>query len=468
MLRRLTPTLLAIVTACTTTSADEPTNPNDGMLRDFLDGKFDAAGHPLNAKVIDAGDACGAHRLAGPCEGNIPDGARSGSLIANVRLRVLGHASRGAIVTISLVDGTGNSLATETLTVSRLRDRTSWIDLPVNLDNSGSAARFRIAPATGATVEVDYIEVFPKRFGLVVSPGSGVAGDADAITFEVPRNHKLERLEANGIDILGRLEQLVDDGVATRTSTEFRTIITTTVGDLLPTRDDLVELHVRAGSDAARVQLRRTPAACEFAGDPNGTRVLVTGFQPFPADGTHDNISGVAVTAMNPAVLRNAQVMRLVLPVEYDRAAAAIADVIARCEPAVVISFGQGGGAIALEQTAYNLQDTGEISGGVPDNRGIIRAAVQIDDAAPAERATLLPIAAIRTALEAAGEAPQPSTDPGRYICNNVMFQNIANMGPRGGRGGFIHLPFTTDFPDDVRARFARVVELAVQATVDN
>jgi hypothetical protein len=40
-------------------------------------------------------------------------------------------------------------------------------------------------------------------------------------------------------------------------------------------------------------------------------------------------------------------------------------------------------------------------------------------------------------------------------------------MGPRGGRGGFIHLPFTTQFDDDVRGRFGRVVEAAIQATVD-
>jgi pyrrolidone-carboxylate peptidase len=145
-----------------------------------------------------------------------------------------------------------------------------------------------------------------------------------------------------------------------------------------------------------------------------------------------------------------------------------ISDAIERCAPEVVISFGQGGGAIALEHTAYNLQDTGEISGGVPDNRGIIRGAQPIDPDAGAERATLLPIDAIREAIEALGEFPQDSTDPGRYICNNTMWNNIGEMTARGKRGGFIHLPFTTQFDDAVRARWARVVEAAVQATVDH
>jgi pyroglutamyl-peptidase len=130
-----------------------------------------------------------------------------------------------------------------------------------------------------------------------------------------------------------------------------------------------------------------------------------------------------------------------------------------------VISFGQGGGEIALEETAYNLQDTGEVSGGVPDNRGIVRAAAPIDPAAPATRATLLPLAAIEAALVALGETPAHSTDPGRYICNNVMFGDIGAMA--GKRAGFIHLPYTTEFPADVKLRFAKVVEAAVQASVE-
>jgi len=468
--------LIGLVTACTTTPIQEPlVDPNEGLLRDFLDGKYDAAGHPLNAKFLEAEAICGsagtvsdgAVQLREACEGEVSDGAKAGELTANVRLKVRSHARRGSIVTVTLLDASGDELASETLTVSRLRGRSSWIDVPVNLANVGTAARFRITPAAGAIVDVDYLEIFPKRFGLVVSPGSGVVADEDVLTFELPRARKLERLEADGVELLAKLDELLVQRKATKTSTPFRTLVEVKVGDLLPGRGDLSELRVRAGSDAARVQLRRVAADCNFEGDPAGVKVLVTGFQPFPADGWHDNVSAVAVTAMNPAVLRGAQVMRLVLPVEYDRAAAAIGDAISRCAPVAVISFGQGGGSIALEEVAYNLQDTGEIAGGVPDNRGVIRAAVPIDADAPSTRETLLPLVEIRTALEAAGESPAASTDPGRYICNNVMFENIGTMASRGGRAGFIHLPFTTTFDDDVRARYGKVVEAAIQATVD-
>jgi pyroglutamyl-peptidase len=249
-------------------------------------------------------------------------------------------------------------------------------------------------------------------------------------------------------------------------TTEFRTLIEVSVGDLLPTRGDLTELRVHSSGDTSRTQIRKVPAPCAFEGDPAGKKVLITGFQPFPADGWHENISAVAVTSLDPAALHGTQVMRLVLPVEYDRAAATIADVIDRCSPAAVISFGQGGGNIALEETAYNLQDTGELSGGAPDNRGIIRAAVPIALDAPPTRETLLPLTAIENALVDLGEAPQRSQDPGRYICNNVMFVNLGKMAFRGV-AGFIHLPYTTTFDDAARSRWGKVAEAAVQATVD-
>ncbi len=464
---------LALVAACADGGDDAPTNPNEGLLRDFLDGKFDGAGHPLNAKTIEAEGLCSGSvtaagvELNGACEAEIPKGATTGQLVINIRLRVNKAPSSGSVIKAIVFDDNGKQIAKESLTVSRLRGRQSWIDLAINLDAT-NAAKLRLEPQSGARVEIDYAEIFPKKFGLVVAPGSGVIGDTDKLTIEMPQLRKLDKLEADGRDLIPALEQLLASGVATKTTTGFRTLIAVPVGALLPDRGDVVEVHIRGAGDAARVQLRRTAAACNYEGDASGTKVLITGFQPFPADGTHPNVSAEAVSAVNPANLPGARVLRLILPVEYDRAPAMISDAIERCAPDVVISFGQGGGAIALEKTAYNLQDTGEISGGVPDNRGIIRGAVPIDPAADAERSTLLPLDAIRDAIEALGEFPQDSTDPGRYICNNTMWNNIGVMSARGKRGGFIHLPFTTQFDDAVRARWARVVEAAVQATLRN
>ena len=468
-----------VATACT---VDPPTtqvvseDPNAGLLRDFLDGKFDSAGHPVNARVTEAESLCpdagvphnGSIRLSNSktCMGTLSGSEQIGDLVASMRLSIKAHPASGTIVSAAIVRTDGEIIANTSLTTSRLRDAT-WVDLPMTWSSAGQPVTVRIQPAPGAVVDVDYVEVFPEHFGLVATPGSGTFVDTDKLIFELPKSRKLDRIKLDGNDITERLTQLISDGKAKRTTTAYRTLVEVAVADLAAERMESSELELRAGSMAARMQLRRNAPACKFEGDPNGVKVLVTGFQPFPADGWHDNVSGVAVTSMDPSHLRGARVMRVVMPVEYDRAAGEVTEIIARCQPKAVLSFGQGGGSIALEQVAYNLQDTGEVAGGVPDNRGIIRASVQIDPAAPATRDTLLPLDAIRDSLESLGEEPQPSTDPGRYICNNVMFADIGAMQGRGV-AGFIHLPYTTQFDDATKTRFAKVVEAAVQATVDS
>jgi pyroglutamyl-peptidase len=436
-MRTIVAAALATLAACATEVAPEDPRPNDGMFRDFVDGKFDGAGHPFNARVIDA-DACGAG-----CALALDGAAQRGELTVSVRARV--HALDDALI-IRIVDADGAVSAEERITADRVRNLGEWIDLPLTYRSDGAPRTIEIAP--GGDVEIDYVEVFPRRFGLVLSPGSGVLADDDAITIEVPLGEALDRVELDGVDVSARF--------AERTDTAFRTLYTARG---LPPGD----LRVRAAGEAARMQLQREPASCVFEGDPASTRVLVTGFQPFPADGWHDNVSEVAVRAIDPSRLRGARVMRLILPVEYDRAAALVRDAIDRCAPDAAISFGQGGGAIALEETAYNLKDTGEVAGGVPDNRGVIAAALPIDPDAPAERATGLPLDRIAAALEAIGERPQRSDDPGRYICNNVFFVETGVL----PRAGFVHLPYTTSFDPSTRARWGRVAETAVQALSD-
>jgi len=444
-------TATMLLTGCATDGAPSA-NPNGDMFRDYTDGKFDSAGHPLNARVTDGSTLC----KDGACDGPIAGGAQTGMLVASAHLRVTKHRASGNVVAYSITGADGHVIAHDTLTVARLRD--GWIDLPLAWQSDGQAVRAKLVPAAGAGIDLDYIEVFPQTFGLVVDPGSGVIADDAHLVFEIPRTHALATLTLDGSDTLSALAH------ATQTTTDFRTVDDIALADLAPARGDVIDLRATAGDTAVRLELRKTPPACNFEGN-GDVKVLVTGFQPFPADAFHENVSAVAVTALDPAALHGARVMRLVMPVEYDRAAAEVTDAIARCAPDIVISFGQGGDAIALEEVAYNLQDTGEVAGGVPDNRGIVRAAVPIDEAAPATRDTLLPLDAIEQALVGLGEAPQHSRDPGRYICNNVMFADIGAM--TGKRAGFIHLPYTTDFDDAARARFGSIAAAAIQAVVD-
>ncbi len=414
-------------------------------FQDFLDDKSDSAGHPLNARITPADALCA--EPGDPCRGELDGTAQVGELIASARIRVdaLGAGDDVAVLRVGDVE--------EVLTAARVRELGAWVDLALGFDSDGAPRTVEFEALGGAEVELDYVEVFPRRFRLVIGPGSGVIDDADDLSIEVPLGASLDRVELDGVDVTAAFDA--------RTDTAFRTIYTARAGELA--RGDVSTLRVHAAGEAARLELRRAPAPCAYEGDPDGTPILVTGFQPFPADAWHDNVAEVAVRGVRPSRLRGARVMRLILPVEYDRAAAVVADAIARCAPAAVISFGQGGGSIALEQTAYNLKDTGEVPGGVPDNRGVIAAALPIDPAAPAERASTLPLDAIARALEAIDEHPIRSDDPGRYICNNVFF--VA----RGAapRAGFVHLPYTTWFDDAARARWRAVAEATIQAVAD-
>ena len=473
IMRRILFGLLAAV-GCTTPDEGVADDPNAGLLRDFIDGKFDSAGHPLNAHTLQAEAACatagtvsaGALQLVSPCEATLPGSEQVGDLTASIRLRVRSAPASGVIVTAKILGSAREERATASLTAAQLRS-TSWIDLPLRWSSNGTPVSIKITAAPGALIDIDYVEVFPQHFGLVGDPGSGIYADADRLVFEMPRSKKLDRITLDKVDITPRLTTLLQSGKAKRTQTEYRTLVDVAVGDLAPERKATSELELRAGAFAARVQLRSVATPCNYEGDPNGVKVLITGFQPFPADGWHENVSAVAVTALDPSQLRGTQVMRVVMPVEYDRSAAQVTELIERCAPQAVISFGQGGGTIALEQTAYNLQDTGEVSGGVPDNRGIIRAAALIDGAAPATRSTLLPLETIEAALVDIGEEPRYSDDPGRYICNNVMFANVGAMGPRGA-AGFIHLPYEDTFEASKRERYGKVVLAVVQATADS
>lgn len=446
---------LAVVFAAGCAGAPSGSSDND-LFRDFRsDGKFDELGHPSNARQIDAAGVCPGlgHASGELCRGELPGSVQAGDLILNLRVRVSG-ASAGGVLDVDVLDGT-DSLGHTTLDGGAVRP--GWQNLSVPYHTYGGSPLTAVVTAQGnGTVEIEYFEIFPARFTLVLEPGSKELAPTDEITFETALDAQPILVRANGTDVSDRLAQ------ATVETSSFRKLIHIAVGRLTDgISGDVVDLRVETGGEHARMQIRKSAPACLFEGDPNGVKILATGFQPFPADASHDNISRVALAAVRPSALPGVQLMRLELPVEYDRAAAEVISAIERCRPDVVVSFGQGGDDLHLEETAYNLKDTSEVSGGVPDNRGIIAAAEPILDGGDATRPTRLPLDAIEAALTGAGEHPVRSTDPGRYICNNVFY---AGLGATDRPAGFIHLPYTTSFPAKTKSRWGRAVEAILKA----
>ena len=118
----------SLATACT---VDPPStevvtqDPNAGLLRDFLDGKFDSAGHPVNARVSEAESLCptagvphnGSIRLSNgkTCEGTLSGSEQYGDLVASLRLSIKAHPASGTIVSAAIVRTDGEIIANTTL-----------------------------------------------------------------------------------------------------------------------------------------------------------------------------------------------------------------------------------------------------------------------------------------------------------------------------------------------------------------
>ncbi|HEY3352782.1 MAG TPA: pyroglutamyl-peptidase I [Polyangia bacterium] len=460
----------------------------DGLFRDFLDGKYDGAGHPLGATVFEAEAACGpagvreaegwaAHAGAAAagvlCRATTP-ALGTGSFVFNVR--ALSHApgtdGAATALTLTVRDAAGAALATQVVPASAFPAPLLFRNLSVRYTQAAAGPVTLEVDWSGAIpVRLDYLEVFHPERQLVVGPPSGVLGADAALTLELvdPPAYASLQARCGATDLSPTLAALLADGTATQETTDFRTTVTAPAAALLascvlPARVTVQALAGTAVKATSRVSYLDAPPACAFA--PGALPVLLTGFEPFPADSTADNSAERAVRGFDSSALTDVSVMPLIIPVEYDSAPAWVLDVIRRCRPEVVISFGQGRWAVDVETTAYNRKDTTDVAGGVPDNRGVVQSGEPIDPDGPAELPTGLPVAPILARLETAGIDAGASDDPGRYICNDVFYSELRELADTAAVAGFVHLPYMARVDEEAQARLQIVVESVVREAV--
>lgn len=165
--------------------------------------------------------------------------------------------------------------------------------------------------------------------------------------------------------------------------------------------------------------------------------LLITGFEPFA--GVPENPSALVVRALAEMPALRAHVHAEVLPTAYDAAARRVRQLIDTIVPDAYIALGYGGGdSIRLESAAYNLDDID-----IPDNDGDLRTGLPIAPDAPPSLAATLPVKAMLAALTRRGIPATISDDPGRFVCNHVLFRalHLAQTSGRALPCGFIHLP---------------------------
>lgn len=172
--------------------------------------------------------------------------------------------------------------------------------------------------------------------------------------------------------------------------------------------------------------------------------VLLTGFGPFP--GVKRNASADVVQELARLCverLRDVSVTAAILPVEWTAGPQAVAELLAIHRPAVALHFGVSARAsgFVIEQHAYNEALA------TLDESGRMADASQLVPGDRPRRTATVPVRAAVGALRRAGFPARLSNDPGRYLCNAVLFHSLRHSARAASRvrTGFIHIPATLD-----------------------
>lgn len=182
------------------------------------------------------------------------------------------------------------------------------------------------------------------------------------------------------------------------------------------------------------------PAHCGFR-----TRLLITGFGPFP--GVPVNATMRLVPELAEAAVRyfpDVRCSALLLATEWSTAPARVAQAVGEMPPDVLLHFGVSSRArgFEVESRAQNVcQASPDAAGNMP------AAGVLVEkgrDMLPAS----LPVRHIVARLRARGLPAFVSRDAGAYLCNAVMYRSLAQQTATGvARVGFIHIPATLARP---------------------
>ncbi len=168
-------------------------------------------------------------------------------------------------------------------------------------------------------------------------------------------------------------------------------------------------------------------------------RVLVTAFEPFEGEAMNPSLE--IALRLEHRMIHDHRIEIQILPVAFAHTREPLRRRLAGEEFALAIGLGLAGGrsSISLERIAINLIDAR-----IADNAGAqpIEQAVIADG--PAAYFATLPLKAMRQALVGAGIPAQISFSAGSYVCNQVFYLLMHELGqrPSSARAGFIHLPY--------------------------
>lgn len=192
-------------------------------------------------------------------------------------------------------------------------------------------------------------------------------------------------------------------------------------------------------------------------------KILATAFEPFGGDAVNPTME--VLSRLQP----REGLSRLVLPVTFQGAGAALARAMEALRPDAVLSLGLAGGRdrVTPERVAINLDDAR-----IPDNDGLRPVDWPIVPGGPDAYFSTLPVREIARRIGALGIPAGLSLSAGTYVCNHVMYTalHLAKTRYPGTKCGFLHVPYADELPHDASkpslplGDIVRAVEEAVRA----
>lgn len=173
-------------------------------------------------------------------------------------------------------------------------------------------------------------------------------------------------------------------------------------------------------------------------------RILATGFSAFPRAPVNPTEALVAMLdAARPWLGADVELMVRVLPVEYGRAPAMLAEIGRDFRPDIAVHFG-----LAESAKGFRLETTARNRSSVlaADAAGLMPASMRICPG-PNTLRSGLPLDAIEQALSEKGLPVQVSGNAGAYLCNHIFYLSRSGSVPdfRPAMSGFVHVPFLAE-----------------------
>ncbi len=167
-------------------------------------------------------------------------------------------------------------------------------------------------------------------------------------------------------------------------------------------------------------------------------KVLITAFEAFNNEPTNPT---ELVLAELPEFLFDARIIKVTLPVVYDKAFEVLKPMIEKHQPSLILMMGLAAGRsqINIERIAININDSN-----TKDNLGNIKHFDPIDRSGPDGLFTTLPLEKIITATRKRKLPVTISNTAGAYVCNHIMYKTLNHIQTNDlkTKAGFIHMPF--------------------------